>query len=872
MNFFKQRRILIEVSLLLILALYIAFFNPSLFTYKNDHMVGYADSMEYVRPLDDVLHGNVPYRDFYWMYGPLFLYIQLPVYFLLGQNHSALFAIWCSYLPFLSIVASYLWAVVFFPTTFYRLIFVLLCLLQNVNLDYSSLRHLMAELGIAIFVLALRAPEKKKLFFLSGLMSAAALLTSQEYGIASVLAVTVTWFLLYASRFRLSFKHSLLPYFAGVAVLLLSYYSYLGLNGALKNYLFYIYGLTKGFSNPARSEMFPVFPYISVHGGIEFLRSAYSFLVSKNFRFYLPLAIYAFSFFYFCVKFYKGKEKNGLETFLLLFYGLLIFVRTLSGPGYGYFTYGLVPPITLGLLGVRFLGRSARSLFLNGDKRKAVALWIFLGSIYGWVFLTAENTSILNIFANLNLKKRVSEYQKGKVFNKKVGYFLSPKANSELKNITEYIETHTGPKEYVYVYPWGPYNHLAKRPSPLTARDPFDLNAGPYFMNEALRQMEMRKPGYVILNISPNNLGVVHMGGKRGDTGDSATWGTLDSPSFLGKGDKLQVYILENYELEKAFDYAAIFKRRNEKRAYQRNFTDLYVWKPSRASKSLGINGAKSLKGDYLFRVTARKSVFVYRLDKPVKCSHAEITFTMKNNILKGLISKNLVHINLKNAGIALTNDRYIYDLMNYNTPQVAWLGFSGGMTATVDAVEFEIDTPAPYVLPQEFEVREIKLLLETPQSTQTHNNTQTQQLREATLEDKVISSTLKNLAKAFVMVIDLRSLKVTYIKKLEKMDDSKFLKKYAKTYPYIMNLPDYIKMRYGVANEMTREQAVENLKTIDKDEMYELIECIPDAVVADNFRSYFKKDAGSDGSKSSVQDIGQSWKQMTSKVFDESK
>lgn len=278
-NFIKYRyKLLIEILILVIIAFYAAYFNSTTLSIdKSDYSVGSMDSTSYVRPLDDSLQGKVPYKDFYPIYGPLFTYVQLPTYMLLGQNHNAFIETKCIYLPLISIILSFFWGAIFFPTSFFRILFVLICIFQNANTYDISFRHLVAEIAIGVFVLSTRKMDKKSLIFLAGLLTAAAILTSQEYGFVSFATIVIATLILYLSPHKVQFWRRSFYYLLGIGALLMPFYAYLALNGVFTHHLKYIYAFMRNFTNPASGELVPVLPTLSFKDLLSFVKSLYFF-------------------------------------------------------------------------------------------------------------------------------------------------------------------------------------------------------------------------------------------------------------------------------------------------------------------------------------------------------------------------------------------------------------------------------------------------------------------------------------------------------------------------------------------------------------------------------------------------------------------
>ncbi|MCX5713997.1 MAG: hypothetical protein NT033_04135 [Candidatus Omnitrophica bacterium] len=70
-------------------------------------------------------------------------------------------------------------------------------------------------------------------------------------------------------------------------------------------------------------------------------------------------------------------------------------------------------------------------------------------------------------------------------------------------------------------------------------------------------------------------------------------------------------------------------------------------------------------------------------------------------------------------------------------------------------------------------------------------------------------------------------------------MDDLVFKKRYSKVYSVLKDLPEDIISKYGISQDMTRQEAIEQLRDLNKKKIYEFIDLIPDAVVAQQFRQY---------------------------------
>lgn len=106
-------------------------------------------------------------------------------------------------------------------------------------------------------------------------------------------------------------------------------------------------------------------------------------------------------------------------------------------------------------------------------------------------------------------------------------------------------------------------------------------------------------------------------------------------------------------------------------------------------------------------------------------------------------------------------------------------------------------------------------------------------------IEDKIIGSTFKGIAKAYIMVVDLRQFKKEKTALLKKMDEYKFRRRYDRTYEVISELPKELKTTYGISENMNKEQAIKKINSLDKKKIYGIIDGVPDELIAKHFKAY---------------------------------
>lgn len=130
-----------------------------------------------------------------------------------------------------------------------------------------------------------------------------------------------------------------------------------------------------------------------------------------------------------------------------------------------------------------------------------------------------------------------------------------------------------------------------------------------------------------------------------------------------------------------------------------------------------------------------------------------------------------------------------------------------------------------------------------------------------------MIGSTFKALAKAFVAVVDIDKLKKSNIDKLNKMDRDKFEKRYAKVYKATGGLPYKLKAKYGISENMAKEVAIKDIASLDKKTIYEIIDLIPERIIADQFRQYLSQEKKEMKESNIIEQIIGFWNKMIRKV-----
>jgi hypothetical protein len=535
----------------------------------TDVNFGHLDTEHHRRALDDFLQLKVPFRDYLYDYGWFFLAIQAPAYLLLGKNYFAYILSAFVYMPVIGVVLSFLIGKIVLKKNYLVLIFLFWLLLFGTNYNYVSVRHLIPELSFTLILLWMIRGRKKP--WLAGGLAGIGLITAAEYGLA--LNLTLVFLILLTAFSDLVGKSRyLIKFFLAEVLVALPFFIWLKLAGGLKNFVEYNRSFIDHFYfySPCAADKFPRFSDVEamekvskwlVFGlPIEFLQKLNFYLVPLVYL--LVLAV---------VFFRLVKTKKVSRDFLvkagLSVYGLLIFFRTLDTPCLGYFAYGLVPFFLLVtmLIGQMFRQFKSWKFFKN----KMMGLLIIL--TFSWMVLT-ETTGNLTAWVTKTEPPQAFDLSGEKTHYPAIGWYLDPELKQAYEEATSFIVNNTSREDFIYSYPWGPYDKLANRRSAtiFTNRMQADI-AGEDFIIKLRDDLKKNQPKLVAVNII-TNLGIVVFGRERTDYPRYYSLKAQDGPVFIKEGNPIEQFILENYQTVFHNQVAVIMAKREQ--AIQADYQD----------------------------------------------------------------------------------------------------------------------------------------------------------------------------------------------------------------------------------------------------------------------------------------------------------
>ncbi len=133
--------------------------------------------------------------------------------------------------------------------------------------------------------------------------------------------------------------------------------------------------------------------------------------------------------------------------------------------------------------------------------------------------------------------------------------------------------------------------------------------------------------------------------------------------------------------------------------------------------------------------------------------------------------------------------------------------------------------------------------------------------------KELLVGQTVKVFAKGYIAVTDIDKVRQTNIAKLQKMDDQEFKRKYAAVYRDMNGLSPETKAAYGIDDKMDRSTTITKIRSATKDDLYTIIDSIPNAFITKHFEAYMTE-KGLDLQQSlSTREIKRFWKNIRRKI-----
>jgi len=450
---------------------------------------------------NEVWHGGWQGRDFFCLYGPVYIFSILGMWKAVGKSVQSLYAYWQIMAVFSGIVAY----------AFFRQFskWRVLCFLAALILIFSSVLEYQASscrftaaIG-AITLLAAHGRGIRGLVMPAGILTALALATSQEVGLSILFGALV---FMVCRSFALGFLRltaNLLTFSCGMLVVLVPIAALFAWNGALRPMVSDIIGYPRFVSLGYGNYFFPradaIIP-LNVTGAplsSLFIQTGFA----STMLFYYGPAMYAACGAYISVRMVLSRWK--LDVFDSMIAGLtaagvILFGAALGRSDYAHLIFALPPAIVLHIL---FLGRSARIVKerVFQDRR---------GRGRGEILLCALFILVSALFFNPSLiGRKLAMLTQNNSIDRMLLALRPPKPLLNMPtlsfvDVATYVKKRFDPSDYILALPSNSaYYYLADRRN-ATRFCQFSMLATDEHRAEVLRDITRRKPKYVIYDIT----------------------------------------------------------------------------------------------------------------------------------------------------------------------------------------------------------------------------------------------------------------------------------------------------------------------------------------------------------------------------------
>ncbi len=540
-----------------------------------EHEIIMMETGIHLPAINVLFHGALPYRDFFFLRGPLELYVPalmiwaggmnmifLPVFYYLGTVATLLFCVLIGRYLFRSRWIFYLMVVVLVARTFPRIAYYY----------WGGMRYAVGFAALSFGLLYFKT-QKKRWMFVAGIISALALLTSLESGVCTVAAFVgalgFAWVFQPEQR-----KHTLQAigqYVLGLFLIITPYLAYLAVTDALKPFLETMYTVVR-FNHVAYPGEYGAKPETLQDWFLAFWPG------SRYFKYLTP----AFCFLFFAgyiVQEIRRKRLSNTHVFLvgMAVYGLILYLaafRKIEGHHFEmalqaekfllfflfeemFFFFQSVKAKQKLQLKLLALGETG----LNWQKAKLLAInfifFAFVISSLGFSIQRFERRFTVVKWVKKNIfHQRVEgisllEKEETEVLRlKRADGMIVPRWQAqEIREVVRFLEDNTRSDEPVFTYPeLGNFNFWADRP--FVGRFPiatFTWMSDPWH-RELLADFQKTRPRYVIMT----NLGHRTFPDK---------W-YFRNPQNRERFNTFTKLILDNYEPVKAFESVSIYKRK----------------------------------------------------------------------------------------------------------------------------------------------------------------------------------------------------------------------------------------------------------------------------------------------------------------------
>ncbi len=509
-----------------------------------------------------LFQGLVPYRDFFFLRGPLELYVPaammalfgmnsalLPVFYYAGTMATLILCVMLAGEVFRSRLIFYGMMLAFTARTFPRISYYY----------WGGMRYAIGFLVLLLLFYFFKT-QRRRWILGAGIACALGALTTPEAGVSTVFAVMAA--LGFAAAFKVFSRdvlvRSFLMYVAGFLAVLIPYAVYLIATGSWNAFWESTY-VVAALSNAE----FPGAPGIKPDTLGEFL---YAFLYPGNKFFKYMTVGWGYVFFAIFLFVQSRQKKTGwMHAFFvgLAAYGLVLYAaafRKIEGHHFEMalqaekFIYFFMVEAALLYAWARW---STAALVWRRYLVYAAAVGIFISSFayamqrfdHRFTMVKAIKRDVFKAKVKGNLTFIDGQDTVALKMERASGHTVPRWQDEEVRGVTDFLKTHTQPGEKVFCFPEvGNFNFWADRPFvgrfPITT---FSWFYEPWYQ-ELLADLQKTAPRYVVMT---------HVGHR---TFPEAWY--FRNPRNKVRFEKMSRYILDNYTPVKSFEAVAIYERK----------------------------------------------------------------------------------------------------------------------------------------------------------------------------------------------------------------------------------------------------------------------------------------------------------------------
>lgn len=129
-----------------------------------------------------------------------------------------------------------------------------------------------------------------------------------------------------------------------------------------------------------------------------------------------------------------------------------------------------------------------------------------------------------------------------------------------------------------------------------------------------------------------------------------------------------------------------------------------------------------------------------------------------------------------------------------------------------------------------------------------------------------VIAFAFKNIAKAYISVVDIAKLKKDNIRVLKVQDEAVFRENYARVLKGIKELPPEYRAKYGIDDKMNKKEAIKIINSWNKKRLYVMIDDLPQEFIGKYFKQYLQSHKQKTNAKDLLLNVKDFWERIVGK------